>query len=84
MTLEDAKTLSEIVSNYASPIANIVAAIIAVLGAKQVTERVIHARGSIGTAQSQPPTGSATGETAPTPATSSPPQGSARSIPDKQ
>lgn len=60
MTLGDLKTLSEIFSNFASPFAVVVAAFIAVWGAKEIVEKVVVARGEGATAFAQPLSGTAT------------------------
>jgi hypothetical protein len=84
MTLAEMKTVSEIISNVATPIATVATALIAVWGAKAVTDKVVEARGAGVTAQSQAPTGFATGGgTAPTSASSSPPQATVTVTPDK-
>jgi len=58
-TIERWKVLSEIFSNFAQPVAAIVVALIAVWGAKDVTDRIVEARGSGATATASPPTGTA-------------------------
>ncbi len=60
MTLEEWKTLSEIVSNFASPLATVAVALIAVWGAREVTERIVEAKGEGSTAVAHPGTGKAT------------------------
>ena len=59
-TLDTLKSWSEIFSNFASPIATVVAAAIAVIGATRIADTVV-ARGDGVTAISQPLTGTASG-----------------------
>ena len=81
MSMVDWKAVSEVFSNFAMPIATVVAAYVVAWGANRVTDKVIHARGAGETVQAQPPAGFAIGGTS---APSSAPQGSARSIPDSK
>jgi hypothetical protein len=83
MTLEEVRVVSEIFSNYAMPIATFMAAVVVVWGAKEVTEKVVEARGAGSTVQSQAPTGLATGGRPSTSSNTSAPQGSAGPIANK-
>jgi len=65
MDIEAIKAWSEIFSNFASPLAVVVAAVIAVRGANKVAERIVAAKGAGVTVQAQAPTGTATATTTP-------------------
>jgi hypothetical protein len=60
-SLDELKACSDIFHNFASPLATVAAAAVAVIGAAKVAETIIEARGEGSTAFAQPATGIATG-----------------------